>query len=72
MIQYSMEEQQERRNVGEIELEGGQPSRNSGQIGPEPKEHRIDFDEISPRVTNWIASVKNLMYKNIQEIPRSL
>ncbi|KAL6324731.1 hypothetical protein AAG906_017071 [Vitis piasezkii] len=54
-----MEEQQERRNVGEIELEGGQPSRNSGQTGPEPKEHRIDFDEISPRVTNWIASVKN-------------
>ncbi|KAL6324724.1 hypothetical protein AAG906_017064 [Vitis piasezkii] len=39
--------QQERRNVGE--KEGGQPSRNSGQTGPEPKEHRIDIVEISPK-----------------------
>ncbi|KAL6323936.1 hypothetical protein AAG906_006206 [Vitis piasezkii] len=54
-----MEEQQERRNVGEIELEGGQPSRNSGQTSPEPKEHRIDIDEIGHGVKHWIASVKN-------------
>ena len=45
-----MEEQQERRNVGE--KEGGQPSRNSGETGPEPKEHRIDV-EINPTVENW-------------------
>ena len=53
-----MEEQQERRNVGE--KEGSQPSRNSGETGLEPKEHRIDIDinEISPRVKNWIGSVK--------------
>ncbi|KAJ9681930.1 hypothetical protein PVL29_018021 [Vitis rotundifolia] len=44
-----MEEQQERRNVGEIELEGGQPRRNSGQTGLEPEEHRIDVVGISPR-----------------------
>ncbi|XP_034707137.1 UPF0481 protein At3g47200-like [Vitis riparia] len=42
-----MEGQQERRNVGE--KEGGQPSRNSGQTGSEPKEHRIDIVEISPK-----------------------
>ena len=55
-----MEELQERRNVGEIEeLEGGQPSRNSGQSGPEPREHRIDIVEISPRVKNWIEAFKN-------------
>ena len=41
---------QERRNVGE--KEGGQPSRNSGETGPEPKEHRIDV-EINPMVENW-------------------
>ncbi|RVW83121.1 hypothetical protein CK203_040732 [Vitis vinifera] len=35
-----MEEQQERRNVGE--KEGGQ------QSGPKPREHRIDIVEISP------------------------
>ncbi|XP_034707937.1 UPF0481 protein At3g47200-like [Vitis riparia] len=45
-----MEEQQERRNVGE--KEGDQPSRNSGETGPEPKEHRIDV-EINPTVENW-------------------
>ena len=54
-----MEEQQERRNVGEIELEGCQPSRNSGQTGLEPEEHRIDSVEISPRVKIWIESLKN-------------
>ncbi|RVW83097.1 UPF0481 protein [Vitis vinifera] len=43
-----MEEQQERKNVGEIELEGGQPSRNSGQIGLDIEEHRIDV-VINPR-----------------------
>ena len=59
MIQYSMEEQQERRNVGEIELEGCRPSRNSGQTGLEPEEHRIDSVEISPRVKIWIESLKN-------------
>ncbi|KAJ9681932.1 hypothetical protein PVL29_018023 [Vitis rotundifolia] len=48
-----MEEQQERRNVGERELEGDQPSRNSGETGPEPKEHRIDIVEINPTVENW-------------------
>ncbi|KAJ9681928.1 hypothetical protein PVL29_018019 [Vitis rotundifolia] len=53
-----MEEQQERRNVREIELEGGQPSRNNGQTGLEPEEHRIDIVEISPRVKNWIESLK--------------
>ncbi|KAL6324274.1 hypothetical protein AAG906_006548 [Vitis piasezkii] len=47
-----MEEQQERRNDGE--KEGGQPSRNSGQSGPEPREHRIDIVEISPRGTQDI------------------
>ncbi|RVW83085.1 hypothetical protein CK203_040725 [Vitis vinifera] len=47
----------ERRNVGE--KEGGQPSRNSGQTGLEPEEHMIDSVEISPRVKNWIESLKN-------------
>ncbi|KAL6324189.1 hypothetical protein AAG906_006461 [Vitis piasezkii] len=47
-----MEEKQERRNVGEIELEGGQPSRNSGQTGRQPEEHRIDIDKI------WTKSLK--------------
>ena len=51
-----MEEEQERRNVGEIELEGGQPSRNSGHTGLEPEEHRIDIVEISHR--DWIESLK--------------
>ena len=51
-----MEEQKERRNVGE--KEGVQPSRNSGQSGPEPREHRIDIVEISPRVKNWIEAFK--------------
>ncbi|RVW60506.1 hypothetical protein CK203_111814 [Vitis vinifera] len=51
-----MENQQERRNVGE--KEGGLPSRNSGQTGPEPKEHRIDINEISPRVKNWIGGLR--------------
>ncbi|WKA02818.1 hypothetical protein VitviT2T_020971 [Vitis vinifera] len=51
-----MEEQQERRNVGEIEPEGGQPSRNSGQTGLEPEEHRIDIVEISHR--DWIESLR--------------
>ena len=51
-----MEEQQERRNVGEIELEGGQPSRNSGHTGLEPEEHRIDIVEISHR--DWIESLR--------------
>ncbi|XP_034707721.1 uncharacterized protein LOC117930993 [Vitis riparia] len=54
-----MEAEQERRNVGEIERDGGQPSRNSGQTGLEPEEHRIDIVEISPRVENWIKSLKN-------------
>ncbi|RVW62310.1 hypothetical protein CK203_061561 [Vitis vinifera] len=49
-----MEEQQERRNVGE--KEGDQPSRNSGQTGLEPEEHRIDIVEISHR--DWIESLK--------------
>ncbi|WKA02830.1 hypothetical protein VitviT2T_020983 [Vitis vinifera] len=51
-----MEEEQERRNVGEIELEGGQPSRNSGHTGLEPEEHRIDIVEISHR--DWIESLR--------------
>ena len=42
---------QERRNIGE--KEGGQPSRNNGETGPEPKQHRIDIVEINPRVKNW-------------------
>ena len=46
-----MEEQQERRNVGE--KEGGQ------QSGPKPREHRIDIVEISPGVKNWIEDFKN-------------
>ncbi|WKA02835.1 hypothetical protein VitviT2T_020988 [Vitis vinifera] len=46
-----MAEQQERRNVGE--KEGGQPSKNSGETGPEPKEHRIDIVEINPTVKKW-------------------
>ena len=41
---------QERRNVGE--KEGGQPRRNNGETGPEPKEHRIDIVEINPTVKN--------------------
>ncbi|KAJ9682630.1 hypothetical protein PVL29_018535 [Vitis rotundifolia] len=53
-----MEKQQEKRNVGE--KKGGLPSRNSGQTGPEPKEHRIDINEISPRVKNWIGSLKKI------------
>ncbi|XP_034708305.1 UPF0481 protein At3g47200-like isoform X2 [Vitis riparia] len=51
-----MEEQQERRNVGERELEGGQPSRNNGQTGLEPEEHRINIVEISHR--DWIESLR--------------
>ena len=51
-----MEKQQKGRNVGE--KEGAQPSRNSGETGPEPKEHRIDIIEISPKVENWIGSVE--------------
>ena len=58
-----MEGQQERRNVGE--KEGGQPSRNSGQTGPEPKEHRIDIVEISPKVKNWIESLKKKQKKGL-------
>ncbi|KAL6324743.1 hypothetical protein AAG906_017083 [Vitis piasezkii] len=46
-----MEDLQERRNIGE--KEGGQPSRNNGETGPEPKQHRIDIVEINPRVKNW-------------------
>ncbi|KAL6324001.1 hypothetical protein AAG906_006272 [Vitis piasezkii] len=42
---------QERRNIEE--KEGGQPSRNNGETGPEPKQHRIDIVEINPRVKNW-------------------
>ncbi|KAL6324737.1 hypothetical protein AAG906_017077 [Vitis piasezkii] len=49
-----MEEQQERRNVGE--KEGGQPIRNSGPTGLEPEEHRIDIVEISHR--DWIESLR--------------
>ena len=52
-----MEIQRERRNVGE--KKGGLPSRNSGQTGLEPEEHMIDSVEISPRVKNWIESLKN-------------
>ncbi|KAJ9681931.1 hypothetical protein PVL29_018022 [Vitis rotundifolia] len=48
-----MEEKQERRSVGDVELEGGQSSRNSGETGPEPKEHRIDVVETNPTVKNW-------------------
>ena len=52
-----MEEQQERRN-GE-EKEGDQPSRNSGQTGPEPKEHRTSIVEMSDKVMkNWIQSLQ--------------
>ena len=52
-----MEEQQERRNVGE--KEGDQPSRNSGQTGPEPKEHRTSIVEMSDKVMkNWIQSLQ--------------
>ena len=51
-----MEIQRERRNVGE--KKGGLPSRTSGQTGPEPKEHRIDINEISPRVKNWIGGLR--------------
>ncbi|KAJ9681924.1 hypothetical protein PVL29_018015 [Vitis rotundifolia] len=50
-----MEEQQDRRNGGE--KEGGQPSSNSCQTGPEPKEDRIDI-EISPGVKNRIRMPK--------------
>ncbi|WKA02829.1 hypothetical protein VitviT2T_020982 [Vitis vinifera] len=53
-----MEEQQERRNVGEIELKGGQPNKNSGQTGLEPEKYRIDV-EISHTVKIWIESLKN-------------
>ncbi|RVW83069.1 hypothetical protein CK203_040743 [Vitis vinifera] len=51
-----MEEQHERRNVGEIELEDDQPSRNSGQTGLEREEYEIDIVEISHR--DWIESLK--------------
>ena len=51
-----MEGQQERRNVGEIEPVGGQPSRNSGQTGLEPEEHTIDIVEISDE--DWIKSLR--------------
>ncbi|KAL6323976.1 hypothetical protein AAG906_006247 [Vitis piasezkii] len=52
-----MEEQQERRNAGE--KEGDQPSRNSGQTGPEPKEHRTSIVEMSDKVMkNWIQSLQ--------------
>ncbi|RVW60508.1 hypothetical protein VitviT2T_020990 [Vitis vinifera] len=52
-----MEEQQERRNVEE--KEGDQPSRNSGQTGPEPKEHRTSIVEMSDKVMkNWIQSLQ--------------
>ncbi|WKA02812.1 hypothetical protein VitviT2T_020965 [Vitis vinifera] len=57
-----MEGQQERRNVGE--KEGGQPSRNSGQTGPESKERRIDIVEISHKVKNWIESLKKCRRKD--------
>ncbi|KAJ9682631.1 hypothetical protein PVL29_018536 [Vitis rotundifolia] len=46
-----MEEQQEKRNIGE--KEGCQPSRNSGQTSPKPKELRIDTVEMNPTVKNW-------------------
>ncbi|XP_034707145.1 UPF0481 protein At3g47200-like [Vitis riparia] len=78
---YSMEEQQGRRNVnGERELEGGQPSRNSGQTGLEPEEHRIDIVEISPRVKNWIESLKKAeestqsqsQWRRITKVPQLL
>ncbi|KAJ9682628.1 hypothetical protein PVL29_018533 [Vitis rotundifolia] len=46
------------RNVKEIELEGGQPSRDSGQTGLKPDEHGINIVEISPRVKNWFESLK--------------
>ncbi|WKA02831.1 hypothetical protein VitviT2T_020984 [Vitis vinifera] len=65
-----MEEQQERRNIGEIELEGSQPSRNSGQTGLEPEEHRIDIVEISPRVKNWIEFPKNAEESTQSQWPR--
>ncbi|KAL6323982.1 hypothetical protein AAG906_006253 [Vitis piasezkii] len=64
-----MEEQQERRNVGEIELEGGQPSRNSGQTGLDPEEHRIDV-VISPRVKIWIGSIEKAEARTQSQWPR--
>ena len=51
-----MEKQQKGRNVGE--KEGAQPSRNSGETGLEPKEHRNEINEISRRMKIWIGSVQ--------------
>ncbi|RVW20188.1 UPF0481 protein [Vitis vinifera] len=66
-----MEEQQDRRNVGEIEPEGGQPSRNSGQTGLETEEHRI---EISDR--DWIESLRtageSTQWPRIPKVPHML
>ena len=64
-----MEEQQERKNVGEIELEGGQPSRNSGQTGLDTEEHRIDV-VISPRVKIWIGSIEKAEARTQSQWPR--
>ena len=64
-----MEEQQERKNVGEIELEGGQPSRNSGQIGLDIEEHRIDV-VINPRVKIWIGSIEKAEARTQSQWPR--
>ena len=70
----SMEGQQERRNVGEIEPVGGQPSRNSGQTGLEPEEHRIDIVEISHR--DWIESLRtaeeSTQWRRIPKVPQML
>ncbi|KAL6324738.1 hypothetical protein AAG906_017078 [Vitis piasezkii] len=69
-----MEEQQDRRNIGEIEPEGGQPSRNSGQTGLETEEHRIDFFEISDR--DWIESLRtageSTQWPRIPKVPQML
>ncbi|RVW83083.1 hypothetical protein CK203_040727 [Vitis vinifera] len=69
-----MDEQQGRRNVGEIEPVGGQPSRNSGQTGLEPEEHRIDIVEISHR--DWIESLRtaeeSTQWRRIPKVPQML
>ncbi|XP_034707144.1 putative UPF0481 protein At3g02645 [Vitis riparia] len=60
---YSMEEQQGRRNVnGERELEGGQPSRNSGQTGHEPEDLK-KAEESTQSQSQWrrITKVPQLL-----------
>ena len=69
-----MDEQQGRRNVGEIEPEGGQPSKNSGQIGLKLEEHRIDNVEINlrDRIESLRMTGENTQWLGIPKVPQML